>query len=456
MKKLGLFLFFLGVLSIGAYFVIGEKFDSVTVTFNTNGGTNVSEQVLKNGELAKEPDAPAKENSDFIEWQLNGQKYDFSSPVTTNISLNAIWRDYTLYTVKATIDSNEYTAQVRGGQTVSIEDLAIPSKEGFRIVLYQENGDEYSINSPINSDLSLTGKYIEIKKYKVTFNSNGGSKVDSSTVTEGDLVSEPTTTRDGYDFSGWYLDKDKFDFSTAITKNITLVAKWTEKGKINVIFMADGKVHKTSPVKEGTKVSKPTPPTKKGHKFVEWQLNGVAFDFNTKIMEETTLEALFEEVKAYTVTFDSDGGSKVNSIEVEVGKKATKPSNPTRDGYVFVEWQLNGKKYGFDKEVTEDITLKAVWEKEIPKYTVTFDSNGGSSVPSQTVKEGEKVTVPTTTRNGYKFEEWLYKNSPFDFSTPIKEDITLTARWSKLESNEQQNPDIIDNNENNAGEDEEK
>ena len=95
-------------------------------------------------------------------------------------------------------------------------------------------------------------------------------------------------------------------------------------------------------------MSKPTNPTKKGYKFVEWQLDGKAFDFNTKITAETTLTAVFEESKTVTVTFDSDGGSSVKAQEIETGSKATAPANPTKSGYKFVEWQLNGKKYDFN------------------------------------------------------------------------------------------------------------
>lgn len=440
MKKFGLLLFVLGIMCFGAYFLVGPMFSDVKVMFNSNGGSVVQEQVLKNGEKAVEPEAPTKENATFVEWQLNGKKYDFNESVTSNILLTAIWNEITVHNVKVTIDSNEYTTEVRDGENLSIESLSIPSKEGYRIVLY--NGEEvYNIDTPVTSDLELTGKYVEIVKYKVTFNSNGGSKVDTKEVVEGEKVDEATTTRDGYEFDGWYLENDKFDFTSPITKNITLKARWTEKGKVNVIFMVDGKVYKTIPVKEGTKVSKPSNPTKKGYKFVEWQLDGAKFDFNTKINSETTLTATFEETTTVTVKFDSNGGTSVSSQEIEVGAKAKKPSNPTKKNYKFVEWQLSGKTYDFNKEVNEDITLKAKWE-EIVKHTVTFDSNGGGAVANQIVNDGEKAKAPAgITRTGYKLEGWVYEGSFFDFSTPITKNITLTARWK---SDEVSSPDIIE------------
>ena len=204
--------------------------------------------------------------------------------------------------------------------------------------------------------------------------------------------------------------------------------------------MVDSKVYKTVGVKEGTKVSKPTNPTKSGYRFVEWQLDGSKFDFNTKIESEITLTAVFEEVSTYTVKFDSDGGSKVDTQEVEVDGKVTKPTSPTKTDYEFVEWQLNGKTYDFNKKVTSDMTLKAKWKKVV-KYTVKFNSNGGSAVADITVNSGQTIQEPTVTRSGFRLDCWVYENSPFDFSTPITKNITLTARWVSTES---QNPDIIE------------
>ncbi len=68
--------------------------------------------------------------------------------------------------------------------------------------------------------------------------------------------------------------------------------------------------------------------------------------------------------KYYTVQFNSNGGSNIASKKVLENTKVTKPENPTKEGYKFIEWQLNGKTYDFNKLVTEDIELVAVWEKK--------------------------------------------------------------------------------------------
>ena len=66
------------------------------------------------------------------------------------------------------------------------------------------------------------------QKFTVTFDSNGGSAVESVKVKKGETIEKPEDpTREDYIFDGWYLDNELFDFTTKITKNITLKAKWS-------------------------------------------------------------------------------------------------------------------------------------------------------------------------------------------------------------------------------------
>lgn len=86
-----------------------------------------------------------------------------------------------------------------------------------------------------------------------------------------------------------------------------------------------------------------------------------------KIGALITLCALFITAcsctKQFTVTFDSNGGTKVESQTVVKGDKVSRPSNPTKEGYSFEAWMLDGEVYDFDSEVNKDITLKAKWSK---------------------------------------------------------------------------------------------
>ena len=291
---------------------------------------------------------------------------------------------------------------------------------------------------------NLKGNKIELNDgkttYTISFNSNGGSTVDSQNVLEGERVSKPTDpTKKDYSFVEWQLNGKGYDFNTTVTKDITLVANWKSntKEKYIVTFNSGGgsKIESQTVI-DGGKVIKPTNPTKKDYSFVEWQLNGKSYDFNTTVTKNITLEAVWanSSKKLYTIKFNSDGGSSVDAKTVIEGNNVSEPNNPTKSGYLFVEWQLDGRAYDFNTNVTKDFTLVAIWKKDERKqYTITFDSNGGSSVSKQTIYEKNKVVKPTNpTRSGYTFVEWQLDGRAYDFNSPVTKNITLVANWKVI------------------------
>jgi len=117
-------------------------------------------------------------------------------------------------------------------------------------------------------------------------------------------------------------------------------------------------------VKRNDLAIKPENPVRDGYDFVGWVVDGITFDFTQPVTKDVEIKAVWKEkIVYYTVTFNSKGGSKIDSAQVEKGKKVTKPTKPTRKGYTFVEWELNGKKYDFSNAVSKDITLTAKWKK---------------------------------------------------------------------------------------------
>ena len=95
------------------------------------------------------------------------------------------------------------------------------------------------------------------------------------------------------------------------------------------------------------------------------------------------------EVKEYSVIFNSDGGSKVDTQILKEGEKVTKPKDPTKAGYDFVSWQLDGRDYNFDQEVKDDLKLKAVWKRN----------------EQETTTKSTKTTTTTTTKATQKTED---------------------------------------------------
>ena len=140
----------------------------------------------------------------------------------------------------------------------------------------------------------------------------------------------------------------------------------------------------------------------------------------------------------YTVTFNAYGGFPTpDEQHVKSGEKAVLPVAPTLKGYTFAFWYLgedeqNATAYDFDTPVTGDITLTAKWN--INKYTVTFNSYGGTPVPpAQEVEYGLTATEPATapTKTGYTFDGWYLGDEKYDFSDAVEQNITLYANWEK-------------------------
>lgn len=290
-----------------------------TVSYNSNGGSTVRSETVKSGDTA-----PYKETTrsgyTFLGWYLNGELYDFNTPVTSKITLIAKWKK-----------NNE------------------------------DSKNEYNVN----------------------FESNGGTPVPSQKVDEGETVIKPgNPTRACYDFGGWYTNSsltNAYDFSSPVYKNMTLYAKWIPndscKANYTVNFNSNGGSSVPSQiVLEGNTAYEPNDPTRACYDFAGWYTNSSLtqkYDFSTKVYANKTLYAKWIEndsCKAeYTVKFKSNGGTSVSTQYVYEGERAYEPKDPTRSGYTFEGWYTNSsltKSYNFNNRVYSDITLYAKWEKE--------------------------------------------------------------------------------------------
>ena len=139
---------------------------------------------------------------------------------------------------------------------------------------------------------------------------------------------------------------------------------------------------------------------------------------------------------SYTVTFNSNGGTAVKAQTVRSGAKASKPADPAKSGYAFKGWYSDKsltKAFNFNSTVKSNLTLYAKWEAN--KYTVTFVSNGGSSVAKQTVAyDGKAVRPADPAQDGFVFAGWYSDKAlakAYDFNSAVKSDLTLYAKWER-------------------------
>ena len=342
-----------------------------TITFDSNGGSAVESQVVENGydyRAGVEPTQPTKDGYTFAGWYKDSEltkPYDWSSKVKKDMTLYAGW--------------------------------------GFTL----------------------------------SFDSNGGSAVDDLNVVEGQKATKPANpTKDGFTFCGWFKDSEltqAYDWNSTVTGDMILYAGW---GFTLSFDSNGGSAVDDMIVTEGSKATKPANPTKDGFTFCGWYTNSTlsqAYDWNSTVTGDMILYALWS-IDPYEITFNVNGGSAVENLSVMHGTMASKPVDPTRDGYSFAGWYMDSDlvlEYDWNTLVYSNLTLYARW---IPTYEITFNVNGGSAVEDISVIHGQKATKPTNpTKDGHTFAGW-YKDSAltqaYDWNSTVTGDLTLYAKWT--------------------------
>jgi len=349
------------------------------------------------------------------------------------------------------VDANMYQ---RNTKATVLDNVGALEKTGYLFNGWNStaNGDgvDYAVNSIIDigeSDLTLYAKWTP-NVYTVTFNTDGGTTIDPVTVMyDKGLIQPADPTKVGHTFVGWYVDdtlNTPWDFAAdRITGDLTLYAKWTAKGYIVFFETNGGTAISPVTVMYNEQMSEPTAPKKADHIFAGWYKDETLtkpWSFDTDIVsEDLTLYAKWEVAQSeYTLDFDTNGGSAVQSQRIAGNATATKPINPTKAGYLFAGWYKDKaltKPWSFDTDkVVENMTLYAKWEIEQLQYTVDFDTNGGSAVPSQRIAGNAAATEPMEPiKAGFTFAGW-YKDAnftlPWNFNKDkVTSNITLYAKW---------------------------
>ena len=151
--------------------------------------------------------------------------------------------------------------------------------------------------------------------------------------------------------------------------------------------------------------------------------NGVFIAASGRFTQSPGAQITGEVIGAYTVTFQSEGGSEVAS-QIRANTPADRPADPTKEGYTFIGWYNGESEWNFADAVTEALTLTAKWQ--LNQYTITFDTAGGSEVAPITQDYGTTITAPANpAKTGYTFAGWD-REIP---TTMPAGDMTITARW---------------------------
>ena len=291
--------------------------------------------------------------------------------------------------VKFTFDGSLYNAQiVTNGNSPAVAD---PASTEYVIFNYwmkdnvQVNPNEIIINGNTEFVANIT------RKYDVVYSADSIEISKQIVIENGHSILPGTTpTKEGYAFLGYSLDGVNIvedPTSVAITSDTIFTAMFA---KLHTVKFNDGTNEMSQTVKDGETLTVPEDPIKPGYEFDYWEINGVRADPNGyAVTSDITFTAHFTAL--HTVTFD-DGINEPQAQTVRFGECATIPISPTKDGYKFDGWTIDG-------ENVIDVSTYSIVSN------TTFIAHYTINKQWHTIFEGSKVALNNT--------------SPFEFSKPL-------------------------------------
>ena len=268
--------------------------------------------------------------------------------------------------------------------------------------------------SSVVEDMTIQATY-SILSYFVTFVDYDGKELKTETVEYGGSATAPNNpTRNGYTFSGW------IGTFTNVTDNVTITASYTELGKASYTEL-DNAIASTLNLNE----SQYTVESWSNLQTALAEARSIdrnLFEENQSIVNAAaeTLNNAIENlvIQSFTVTFVADGKT-ISTQTIAYGNSAEAPTNPTKIGYTFDEWDTDFSN------ITGKTTVTAVFH--INTYTVSFVDYDGKKLKTEMVEYGANATAPENpTRDGYTFSGWI------GAFTNVTDDVTITASYTEL------------------------
>ena len=381
-----------------------------TITFDTDGGSTIKSITQDYGTRITAPEAPTKTGYTFIGWS---EAIPATMPAK-NMTITAKWK-INQYTITFDTVGGSAIDPITQDYGTDIIAPADPTKEGHTFTGWDT---EIPATMPAEN-MTITARW-QVNTYHISFIDR--QKEEMSTDYEyGTEINVPIIkdeSNEGYHFIGWSEteDGDVIELTTMPARDLTLYARWSAN-EYTITFNTDGGTEIPAITQDyGTEIIMPADPTKKGYTFAGWNMAIPA----TMPAENVTIKAQWT-INQYTIAFDTDGGSYIAPITQDYNTAVTAPENPSKTGYTFAGWDKNIPA----TMPAENVTIKAQWT--INQYTITFDTDGGSTIDAITQDYGTKITAPADpTKTGYIFAGWD-KEIP---ETMPAENLSIKARWN--------------------------
>ena len=439
------------------------------IAFDTNGGSEIEYELTITGNKISKPTEPEKDYYTFVGWYKDEaltEEFDFSIPTKTL----TLYAKFEPAVYKITYVLNGGTNPQNQVLEYTVEDTLVtllnPTKTGYTFVgWFTDDKFTSSVVTKLENehgDKTFYANY-SIKKYTISFNTNGGTEVEPITQNYQTSVTAPfAPAKNGYKFEGWYSDsalKNKYTFTTMPANDVTLYAKWSLETYKITYNLEGGTNNKNNPSTFNIQSADITlqAPTKTGYKFVGWYTDSGCENAITKIATGSygNKEVFAKwEIITYTVTYNVNGATHSNAATYTVETDLTYLSDAALKGHTFGGWYKDSaystRVYQIGGGETGDIALYAKFTANVydvyldgtdeASFDVSFNLNGASgSIATQTITESNTLKYPSVpTRDGYVFGGWYADKdctgNLYDFTALITSDITLYAKWVKVDN----------------------
>jgi len=451
------------VLTISKNHVLSVTFKDVTnevmmVTFKLNGGTltGLDEvQAINKGSTVRKPSGdPVKEGHEFIEWRLYGVKYNFSTPVTENITLVAHYRAEK-YQVTFYVGSEQVHSEYIDHGSL-LEPYPLEPREGMK-GFWLFNGIAYDFSKPVTSPLELQAHYqaeFDITQ-RMTYGNEDIVITFSEDVIFGADISDKRAFLEALFIAP--IDYSRVNFNTI---NITY-----ENLRLTIAVGNDFYYHDHFQVldyDEGNGngivripliIRKDSIKTRDKNLIYQSDLSDYVLklyvpfaenqaDYTAPIQSKfySTFAASYDSysdpVLEHDVTFTCTETGYEKVVKVKHGQKVNRPEEPKKNNAIFVNWLVNGEKFNFNQEIRSNINLTPRWADAESMIKISFDTQSPLYIEPQVIIKGEKPTMPDVMElEGYNFLGWKLSRDDiefYDFQSPLNLNFELVAVWEKI------------------------
>lgn len=447
----------------------------INVTFNANGGQmealggglTTTQVIHKTGDhLDYDPQPAYQDNYTFLGWGTSANAsstidlHNLSDQSLANLTeFFAVWSP--IYHVTFHPNNGQFaqlsvdTTKVVGTAYGSLAYMpGAPTRTGYNFVAWNTatdgSGDGFNVNSNVSGNTTVYAQWTPVT-YTISYTLDGGAVATANPTSyniESTTITLNNPTRSGDTFDGWTLDggdqtpSTTMTLSQGTTGNKAYTAHWTEGADPVVTYVTNG----GSSVDPQTTTSLGAAPstTRAAYNFDGWYtdsgLSNKISNYPYAVNGDITLYAGWTPID-YTISYTLDGGNvaSANPTSYNIETADITLNNPTKDGFHFTGWTLDGGSTTPSTSLTiiqgstGNKAFTANWS-EVVLPVVTFVTNGGSSVSSQSTTS--LTSAPTTSREGYTFDGWyteegltnLISNYPY----AVNADMTLYAGWTPI------------------------